>query len=133
MNYEEDAATLAKKDSTPVWVENEHGVKSCWPKEVAKKLVQKNYEWKFAVPEEVPGQKQYPLGMGELKESGIKRRLAAQESQGLSRDRSAEKKAEETKNLSLDDLRSKAKKLKIGRYWVKSEARLLKEIGEKEV
>lgn len=113
-----------------VWVKNAHGVKSAWPRHVAEKMVRKNYGWSFTDPDEVPKQKQYPLGMGEFTESGLKRRLSARESQEIANARPAEEKKEEADQQSIDDLRTQAKRLGIKNYWSKSRLRLVKEITE---
>jgi hypothetical protein len=131
MDYNEDMDLPVRKDPTPTWIKNEHGIKSCWPNHVAVKLVRENYGWSFTDADEVPSQKQYPLGMGEFTEAGLKRRMAAQESQRAFGESSDEDKAQELDKLSLDDLRTRGKRAGIDRYWVKSQARLLKELKEK--
>lgn len=118
------------REKETVWVKNKHGVKSAWPREAAEKLVRKNYKWEFVPPDPVSEQKQYPLGMGEFTETGLRRRKAAQESQEFAKNRPVEKKKEEAEEQSIDDLRTQAKRLKIKNYWSKSRARLIKEIAE---
>ena len=132
----EDMENPMEKSTTPTWIVNEHGVKSCWPKDVAIKMIQQNYGWKFCEPseiEEVPTRKQYPIGMGELTASGLQRRLAAAQSQEAARNMPPEQKKAEIEAMSLSDLRTRAKRLGIDKYWVKSEARLLQEVQEKEL
>lgn len=126
--------TTRTPDKTPTWVMNEHGVRSCWPATTAIKLVQENYGWKFCDAEEVPTQKQYPIGTGELTAAGLERRLAARElAKEAKANMTQEDKVEEVEQLSLSDLRTRAKRLGVDKYWVKSEARLLKEVTEKEL
>jgi hypothetical protein len=127
MDYED-----TKRKLLPTWVKNEYGVKSCWPREKAEKMVRKNYEWSYCEPDEVPRRKQYPIGSGELREAGLKRRQSAQQSEVASSERSGDDKQAESEKLSLDDLRTRAKRLGIDKYWCKSEVRLRREVAEAE-
>jgi hypothetical protein len=122
-----------RKENLPTWIENEHGVKSCFPRARAEKLVRKNYGWKFTTPETVPAKKQYPLSGGELRESGLNRRKAAREANEIIENRPAEEKTSELDQLSFEDVKTRAKKLGIDKYWCKSEARLRREVAEAEV
>lgn len=117
------------RSQEPTWIKNRHGVKSCWSLESATEMVSKNYGWSFCEADDVPEQKQYPIGRGELTKEGLERRVAAQESIKVSKAIAAE---EGIKEVSLVDLRAKAKTLGVDKYWVKSGARLKKEIADYE-
>jgi len=112
------------RDQTPTWVENASGVKSCWPKHMAKEMVETNFGWKYAEADLVPAQKKFPIGLGELTPAGLQRRLAAQESTEIAKEQKEEAK------VDMTDLKVRAKAAGIPRYWVKSDARLLKELQD---
>lgn len=121
-----------RKKMVPTWIENEHGIKSVWPREVAERLIRKNYGWSFTTPDIVPEKKQFPIGSGELTPVGLARRTAATNTAVVAEARPVEEKNAEADNLSLDDLKTRAKRLGVEKYWCKSEARLRKEVAEKE-
>jgi hypothetical protein len=123
------------RDQTPTWVLNASGVKSCWPKHMAKEMVETNYGWAYAEPDEVPVQKAFPIGMGELTPGGLQRRLAAQQSAEISKAVKAEvkKEKENVPEGEMTEVRTRAKRAGISRYWIKSEKRLEKELAEKTV
>ncbi len=116
------------KKMTSTWITNAKGVKSVWPRHVAEEKVRKNYGWEFAVPDEVPEQKQYPFGRGELTEAGLRRRKAAVESQDIANNQSPEEKEIALEAMTHADLKIKAKRLGVEKYWVMSKERLLREI-----
>jgi hypothetical protein len=122
----------ANRSQTPTWIVNNFGVKSCWPLYMAKEMVENNYGWSYAESDEVPAQKEYPLGIGELTASGLERRRAATESKKVVKEQPLEEKVKILENMNVSDLRTKAKRAGIDKYWVKSETRLLKELAEKE-
>jgi hypothetical protein len=123
------------RDQSPVWIENASGVKSCWPKHMAKEMVETNFGWAYAEADEVPTQKTFPIGMGELTPGGLQRRLAAQQSAEISKAVKAEvkKNEKEPEEGEMTEVRTRAKRAGISRYWVKSEKRLEKELAEKTV
>lgn len=116
-----------RKDKTPVWVKNPHGVVSCLPKYLAEKYLNTRIGWTITEPMKVPKEKQYPL-TGDFTAQGYKNRLAIHENRLNKLEETTEKKST---LVNLDKLKTEAREAGIKQYWLKSEETLLKELRNK--
>jgi len=135
-----------KKDVSPFWLENPHGIVVAMPRWRAEQILATKIGWKISEPGDSPQEKEYPIDT-ELTEKGMKRRgyiskVKSEEGAKVNEPIVAPEKdevaapdslvvSEEKLTKSIEELRALAKEKGIDNYWVKGEAKLLKELNLK--
>lgn len=117
-----------EKNTTPTWITNAKGMKSCQPQWLAEKFVSTRIGWAYAEPEEVPTRKSYPKDIY-LTEQGRSRRDAIRVALKEHEEASPETQPEAVKELSYLELQKLAKDKGVPKYWQKKAEVLKKELG----
>ncbi len=115
-------------ETTPTWITNAKGMKSCVPQWMAEKFVSKRIGWSYSEPDEVPAQKRFPKDLY-LTEQGRSRRDAINTAVEKDRAESPETQPEATAEMSYAELQALAKEKGVPKYWMKKADTLRKELG----